>query len=121
MRTTNWYLAELVKRTDFLRDPAIVYVDLVLIKAESDEAAYEKAMIAGRSREVEYTNTDYEKVVIRFLGLRNLHHIYEELEDGSELIFEEYDDLTEEEIASLVKAKSDLSIFKATIVTGKSE
>ena len=117
MRTTNWYLAELVKRTDFLRDPSIVHVDLVLINAETDNAAYEKAMVAGHSREVEYTNTDYEKVLIRFLGLRNLHHIYEELKDGSELIFEEYDDLTEEEIASLVKAKSSLSIFKPKTVS----
>jgi hypothetical protein len=113
LRTTDWYLAELVIRIDFLNVPPEVNVDIRLVRAASDELAFEKALDLGEKESFEYTNSDQEKVVRKFLGLRNLYHIYENPDDGSELIYEKHFDLTETEISSLVLDKSDLSIFRA--------
>jgi hypothetical protein len=48
----------------------------------------------------------------RFLGLRGLNVIYEPLEDGAELLDEEYTDPTPEQFRRFPVQKSDLAVFQ---------
>jgi hypothetical protein len=49
---------------------------------------------------------------VSFRGLRDLYLIYDKLEDGAELIYEEYQEITEEEIAAIVTPKEKLAAFE---------
>jgi hypothetical protein len=90
-------------------------VDTVLVRAESPKVAYEKALKFGRDRELHYANTDGKSVQSLFKGLRDLTVVFDrDLEDGTELIFEEIHGLDGEGILRLISAKEDLSVFIST-------
>ena len=83
-----------------------------LIRADSPEKAYDKAIELGQDSEMNYENTDGKQVEISFLGLTDLSVIYEELEDGAELSFQEDVGITEEELAQMLTEKENLSVFR---------
>lgn len=108
----KWHLAELVVEFSFQNNPdRLVHINTHLIAARSAQTAYEKAVALGGSYEAEYLNTDGEIVRCRFVGLRNLFGIYDELEDGAELIYEELEGLSESEVAALVRPQNKLAAF----------
>ena len=109
---TKWYLADMV--IDFKIDGQpnhLVHVNLRLIRADSPEEAYEKAIRLGRQDDISYVNTDGDSVTVVFKGLRNLYGVCEEIEDGAELLYEEIDGVTEDAINKLVRPKSELAVF----------
>ena len=57
-------------------------------------------------------NTDGKSVKVRFRGLRDLLVVYGEIQDGSELLYEEESDVSEERILETIKAKDNLSVFE---------
>jgi hypothetical protein len=89
-----------------------IYVNTILVKANSVEEAYEKALGFGEVYNHSFTNTDQEEVKVSFRGLRDLYLIYDKLEDGAELIYEEYEEITEEQIAAMVTPKEKLRVFE---------
>ncbi len=66
----------------------------------------------GVQGETSYENSNGKMVVHRFLGLRSLDVIHEDLEHGAELAFIEHVDVPEEEIAKLVIPKERLRVFR---------
>jgi hypothetical protein len=108
----EWFLAELIQQFTFLEGSHSIYVNTILVKATSIEQAYEKALGFGQAYNYSFTNTDQEEVRVSFRGLRDLYLIYDKLEDGAELIYEEYEEITEEEIAAMVTPKEELAAFK---------
>jgi hypothetical protein len=109
----EWFLADLIQQFTFVDGSHSMYVNTVLVKAASVEQAYEKALGFGEAYNYSFTNTDQEEVKVSFRGLRNLYLIYDKLEDGAELIYEEHEEITEEEIAAMVTPKEKLVAFKA--------
>lgn len=108
----EWFLAELIQEHTFGNgDGPLVWVNTVLIRANSLEEAYEKALTTGSKYNDKYKNTDGDLVTVRFRGLRDLLLIYEPLEDGAEIAYTEYDEITEEEIAAMVTPKEELGAF----------
>jgi len=108
----EWFLAELVE--DFSYEGSEkhdVYVNTILVRANSVEEAHAKALTFGERYNSEYTNTDAVRVTVKFGGIRNLYLIYEKLEDGSEIIYEEIEDLSADEVAALAKPKEQLAAF----------
>jgi hypothetical protein len=67
----------------------VVHIDYLLVRADSPEEAYEKAQRLGSEHETTYLNKDNKEVRIRFRGLRNLNVIYDDLEHGADLLYEE--------------------------------
>src|SRR4051794_38699105 len=67
----------------------IVHLNHVLLRADSAEKAYSRAMEMGKTASSEYRNPAGKKVTIRFRGLHNLDVIHDSLEDGCELMFQE--------------------------------
>ena len=108
----KWYLADIVEEIRIEgEDNSLVHINLILIRADSPEEAYERSLEIGKQSEIIYQNTDDQTVTTIFRGLRNLYVIHDELEHGSELIYEEKEDLDEEQIQKLVRSKAELSVF----------
>ena len=109
----HWYIAEVVMQISIEGDAdTLVHVDTKLVSADSPDEAFRKAEQFGRNGEVGYRNTDQMRVSVRFLGLRDLFLIHDELKDGAELLYEERSGLSEGEIAALVKQRSDMAVFR---------
>ena len=108
----EWFLAELIQEFNFANgDAPLVWVNTVLIRASSLDEAYEKSLALGANYNESYKNTDDEVVTVRFRGLRDLLLIYEKLEDGAEILYSEYDEITEAEIAEMVTPKEQLGAY----------
>jgi hypothetical protein len=112
-RNAEWYVAEIIDEITVDGDARnIVHRNLILIRANSPDEAYDRALKLGRQNETEYENPAGQNVVIRFRGLGALSVVYEKLEHGAELRYIEDISVPEEKIASLVKAREQLSVFR---------
>jgi Domain of unknown function (DUF4288) len=108
----NWWLADLiVEFTIEGEDGNAVHYNLTLVRADSADEAYAKAVRLGERHEVTFTNTDGKLVNVRFRGLRDLMVIHDELEDGAELLYEEEADVAEDRILAAIRPKHKLSVF----------
>ena len=109
----KWYLAELVEEIKVEGDNEnIVHNNLVLIRADSPEEAYKKALAKGQQLNDTYENVDGKKVQATFRGISDLNAILDELEDGAEIAYEEMTDVSEDEIAEMLPEKDQLGVFQ---------
>lgn len=120
----DWYLASLLMRLEWYDNPAndknldescLAWENQILIKASNPEEAYAKALDHGKlseeSGEMWEVDNEERKGRWRFEGLTSLLPIYDELEDGAEIAWMEYEDKSIEKIKSWVKAKEELEVF----------
>jgi len=111
----EWYLAEIVERFKVHDElSSTIHVNFILVRAATPEQAFEKATAFGKVGKEPYTNSDGKIVTPEYLGLRNLHVIYEPLEDGSEIVYERYEDVVEGDAMKMVKQKNELNVFRVT-------
>jgi hypothetical protein len=112
---TEWFIGELVEEFQAAdQTENLVHINTILIKADSPEVAYEKALTLGESANRVFTNTDGVDVRVRFRGLRGLYPVYDRLEDGAELLYEKREGMSDEAIAKMVKRKEELAVFSPT-------
>jgi hypothetical protein len=110
----EWFRADLIQQFDFANgDNPVVWVNEILIRADSLENAHKKALSHGERYNETYTNSDGVLVTVRFRGLKDLYLIYDKLEDGAELLYSEFDDLSEADIAAMITPKEKLAAFEA--------
>jgi Domain of unknown function (DUF4288) len=109
----KWYLAEIVEEitVEDERD-RVVYINWVLVRADSPDEAYSKALELGREGELSYENYDGKQVTYVFRGLRDLNVIHDELEHGAELAYSRKDGLTQEQVQALITPKPQLGIYR---------
>jgi catechol 2,3-dioxygenase-like lactoylglutathione lyase family enzyme len=109
----NWYLADLVVRFDVQDDPrGVVHINRCLVEAHDPEEAYVKAMALGKEYDQSYPNPAGKQVRGRFLGLFDLLEIYEPLEDGSEIAYEERIGVSDLEARRMVSTREQLGVFR---------
>lgn len=109
----KWYLAELVEEIKIEGESEnLVHNNLVLIRADSPEEAYRKALVKGEELNDVYESPDGKQVQVAFRGLSDLNAILDELEDGAEIAYEEMTDVSEDEIAEMLPAKDQLGVFQ---------
>jgi Domain of unknown function (DUF4288) len=111
---TQWYTAELVMEitvAEALHN--VVHKNLVLVRADTPEEAHRKAIGLGQKAETSYLNPKDRLVRIQFRGVSKLDVMYENLEDGAELTFEEQVGVTPEDIERLIPPKERLQVFIA--------
>jgi hypothetical protein len=89
----------------------VVHQNLILVRANSPDEAYEKALKFGKAAETSYDNPDGKAVQFSFEGLSGLVDIYEDLEDGAEISFRYKVGLSEKQIKSLVRPRDRLPTF----------
>ncbi len=112
---TEWFIGELVeefKAADQTEN--LVHINTILIRADSPEAAYDKALTFGEAVNRVFINTDGIEIRVNFKGLRGLYPVYDRLEDGAELLYEERKGMSDEAIAKMVKPKEELAVFSPT-------
>jgi hypothetical protein len=109
----GWYICHEILYFE-LADPSeqqefLVWENLILIRAQNPEEAYQKAMQHGSYSEEEVT-INGKKGYCKFKGLRTLMPIYEEIEDGAEVEWMEYN-VSKEKLETLVEPKGKLQAF----------
>jgi hypothetical protein len=108
----KWYLAEIVEEIRIESETEnIVHTNMILIRADSPEEAYESAIAMGKESEIIYTNPEGKTVQVYFRGLRDLNVIDGELEHGTELIYDKQTGMSESELARWVSTKENLGVF----------
>jgi hypothetical protein len=109
----RWYIAQVVVELTVAGDARnVVHVNYLLVGADSPQEAYEKALRLGREHETTYLNANMKEVRARFCGLRNLAVVYDALEDGAELLYEEKVGLSQNELQALTKPMESLAVFR---------
>jgi len=109
----KWYLAEIVEEITIEDDPRnVVHRNLHLVRADSPEEAYQRAVDLGTAGDDSYDNVDGKRVTIRFRGLCYLKVIHDELEHGAELRYREDIAVDESTIQEWVASKEDLGAFR---------
>jgi len=118
-KDAKWYLADIVQEIRVsTRKRQSVWINTVLIRADSPEEAYKKAHEIGRAGDLSYLNVYKEKVQLRFRGLKELSVIDEELAHGSELFFRSKTRMTAKGIGRLICDKQKLSVFDSSRTNG---
>ena len=113
----KWYLADLVESISVQDDPRIVvHINLVLVRADSPEEAYSKALDIGRRGRARYRNKDGRRVVCRFEGVRELDVIQDDLEHGAELAYRRRVVRSLRKVKALVQRKGKLGVFAPRVV-----
>ncbi len=108
----KWFIAEIVEEITVEGDPRnVVHINFNLIRADSPEEAYTKSLELGEQNQTEYQNPEGKRVEIRFRGLRNLSVMYDELEHGAELMYEERVAVNSDELKKIVRGKDQLDVF----------
>jgi hypothetical protein len=109
---TEWFLAELVMKITVADDPRnVVHQNLVLIRADSADEAYKKAVQFGKNEEISYDNPAGKAVHSCFEGVSDLIDIIDDLYDGAELDFHYTVAMPEEKMQSLVPPRERLRAF----------
>jgi hypothetical protein len=110
---SKWYLAEIVLEIQIEGEGEnIVHVNLVLVRADSPEEAYQRALAKGDSSSIEYENPEGRHITVTFRGLRDLNVIHGDLEDGPELIYERSVGVPESELNGWISTKDELGVFQ---------
>ena len=117
---TGWWIASLIERFEHydedkanLNRRCLAYENTILIKAPNREVAYRKAVVQGRlSNGIEgWNSSSGRKGAWRFEGLTSLLPVYEDLEDGAEILWKKHAGVTVRKIRGSIKKKHELSVF----------
>jgi len=112
---TEWYVAHIIMYTKLKTDKQTefpVMENLFLIKAESDDEAYDKAEKIGKECETDFDGTyTYDEIPasILFGGVRKLISCFKSEcrpDDGEELTYSRYMVNNEEELKQLINGDS---------------
>jgi hypothetical protein len=87
-----------------------VWKNTILIKAESPDEAYKKAIKFGREGCKPYKNLRNQRVRFQFEGLTSLIPVYDEIKDGSEILWSSHK-RSLKSIKTMVKGKHELEAF----------
>jgi Domain of unknown function (DUF4288) len=111
-KDARWYLADIIEEIKTEGEKrSLVHVNIVLVKSDSSENAYENALELGHQCNQTYKNTEGKKVTCRFRGLHDLNVIHGELEHGTEMIYQRRTELTQSAVKRLISKKKDLGVF----------
>jgi hypothetical protein len=93
----NWYIVEIIEKCEPVERNEKQELRRVttwgnhhLIKADSPEKAFDKAVKLGKEAEYKFTNSDKVEMEWIFVGIGELLPIYEDIEDGAELMWNDY-------------------------------
>ena len=79
-----------------------------LIKADSPEQAFDKAVILGKEKNYKFTNSDKIEMESIFVGIGELIPIYEDIEDGAELMWTDYGFISNRRTMKMAYKKQEL-------------
>ena len=96
-KDSNWYIVEIIEKCEpVMRNEnqdlrrVRTWGNFHIVKAETPKAAYKKAVKIGKVGEYKFINSEKLEMEWIFVGIGNLIPIYEDIEDGSEIMWEDY-------------------------------
>ncbi|KUG08732.1 DUF4288 domain-containing protein [Solirubrum puertoriconensis] len=108
----NWFIAEIIERTEPSRaddfkekSSCTVWGNYILIKAGTLAEAYDKAASLGEKYNYTFRNEEGVELTNFFIGNGDLLPVYEDIEDGTEILWTDYGSISARKAKSLVKAK----------------
>jgi hypothetical protein len=108
----NWYTAKIViEITAEGVEERRVWMNYHVLRASSPDEALAKAEQLGRQAESVGTNALGHKIRHSYRGLADLQVVLGELEDGAEVLWEEYTRLAQQDVEDLVLSKEELGAF----------
>ena len=118
---SGWWIASYIERYEYhdelKRNPnrrCLAWENTILLKAPDREAAYRKALATGRL--CEGTESRDERTgrrgTWRFEGLTSLLPIYDDIEDGVEVLWTVHRGRSVKTIRAMVRRKQDLETFQ---------
>ena len=97
----NWFIAEIIEKCEPVNRNesqelrrVTTWGNFHIIKAETAKIAYDKAVEIGKNGEYKFINSDKLEMEWIFIGIGNLLPIYEDIEDGSEIMWENYGNIS---------------------------
>jgi len=111
----NWYIAEIIEKCepvdrnekqDLRR--VTTWGNHYLIKANSPEMAFEKAVQIGKEGEYTFTNTDKIEMEWIFVGIADLIPIYDDIEDGAEIMWTDYGFISDRRTKRIPQTKEEI-------------
>lgn len=123
----GWWIASYIERPvwDDYPNPSPnsrtdAWENTIILKAPNRDAAYEKALQLAQSSSTFQDEKGKRTGHWVVDGLTSLLPIYDELEDGTEILWEEHSNRTVRKIRSWVKEKHELEVFDDTPAIGDS-
>ena len=124
----GWWIATFIESASWDDEPnpspnsrCLAWENTIILQATDREAAYAKAVSLASQYSSEFEdNSRNRKGHWVFEGLTNLLPIYDELEDGAEILWVEHQNRTIRKIRSQVKRKEQLEVFDDTPSIGDS-
>lgn len=80
----------------------------ILIKANSVDKAFDKAVKIGKEGEYKFLNTENIEMQWVFVGIGELLPIYENIEDGAELMWKDYGYISNKRTMRMAYEKSEI-------------
>ena len=121
LNKNNWFIAEIIEKLEPVnRDETndlrrvTTWGNFVLIKADSLEEAFEKAIKIGKEGEYIFTNADKVEMEWIFVGVGDLLPIYEDIEDGAEIMWNDYGFISNRRTMRMAYEKSELLELRKT-------
>ncbi len=115
----GWWIASYLLRLEYADEDrskpnrrCLAWENTIILRASDRDAAYAKAIKCGKqaSGEVKQNKPSRQRTWV-FEGLTPLLPIYEEIDDCSEILWEQYERRTVRSIKSLVRSKRQLPVF----------
>lgn len=111
----DWFLVEIIEKfepvdsdkTKELRR-VTTYGNYHLIKALTPSQAYDKAVKIGKTSNYKFINSDKMKMRSEFLGIGDLIPIYENLEDGAEILWHNYGFISAKRSKKIARTKKEI-------------
>ncbi len=114
----GWWLATCLERFEHfdenksnLNRRCITWGNTILLKAKDRNEAYKKVIENGKLSEGSESELNGRKGTWIFEGLTSLLPIYEEVEDGAEILWEEHKNIAVKTVKSWVRNKNELEAF----------
>ena len=126
LSTFGWWVASFVERFEFYDEDksnpnrrCIAWENTILLKAKDRERAYKKAVAIGKRRSGgQGWNSEGRKGVWKFEGLTHLLPVYDQIEDGAEILWTSHENVAVKTVRALVRARKDLEVFDDTLARG---
>ena len=111
----NWYIVEIIEKCEPIERNekqelrrVITWGNHHLIKASSPEKAFDKAVKIGKEGEYKFLNSDNLEMEWIFVGIGELLPIYEDIEDGAELMWNDYGNISNRRTMRMPYKKEEL-------------
>jgi len=124
----GWWIASYIERVAWDDEPnplpnsrCLAWENTIILRASDREAAYTKAISLASQHSLEFEDdSKNKKGHWVFEGLTSLLPIYDELEDGTEILWVEHRNRTVRNVQSRIKQKEQLEAFDDTQFVDKS-